>query len=81
MSHHQGTGKRGEEGAHPTTSMSWWRKLEMQKMLVLEGLHLFNGAKLSPERKEELRQSGVPEAKVGGEFLDGEGRMVRTGRR
>lgn len=53
----------------------------MQKMLVLEGLHLFNGAKLSPERKEELRQSGVPEAKVGGEFLDGEGRMVRTGRR
>lgn len=60
-------------------SMSRGRKSEMQKTLVLEGLHLFSGAELPPERKEELRQSGVPEAKVGKGFLDGEeGEAVST---
>lgn len=33
----------------------------MQKQLVLEGLHLFNKAKWTSERKEEQKQSGVLE--------------------
>lgn len=75
----RGAGRRGEEEVYPTASMSWWRKSEMQKTLALEGLYLFSGAKLSPERKEEQRQSGDPEAKVGKGFLSGEGRVVRRG--
>lgn len=44
----------------------------MQKRLVLEGLHLFSKAQLTRERKEERKQSGVPEGKVGKGFLQGE---------
>lgn len=52
------------------------RKPEIQKQLVLEGLHLFNKAKWTSERKEEQKQSGVLEVKAGKGFwnlrVDGE---------
>lgn len=64
---------------------SWWMKSEKAGWTTLEGLQLFNKAKLCPERmKREGRmnqeKNGILEAKVGKRFSGSKWWVVRKRR-